>query len=906
MTEGTEADLTLADLHRVRTPQELGGVLRQLRRRHARRHNAAELTVRELSRRSGYAYGAISDYLNGKALAPTDRFDVLIRLLGATAAEQRALATARDRVAERRRARRTHRVQGVHVGVVPRELPPDVYGFTGRATELAELDRLLDRAGGGPGVGLISAVAGTAGVGKTALAVRWAHRVGREFPDGCLYVDLRGYDADRPMRPAEALAGFLRSLGVDGTDLPHDEAERAARYRTLLADRRMLIVLDNASNTDQVRPLLPGSSSCVVVVTSRDALNGLVVRHGARRIRLDPLPPGEAVELLEVLIGDRVAHEPDAAAALADRCVRLPLTLRLAAELASARTDATLAELDAELADVRQRLDRLDAAGDGRTASRAVFSWSYANLEPAAARAFRLLGVYPGHDLDEHGLAALAGTDLDRARSLLDELARAHLVQPVRSDRYGMHDLLRAYAVERAADDPESERQAALDRLLDHHLHACSIAMDVIAPFDRDRRPKVPDPGWPARRPGDRASAIAWLDDERPNLIAAAVHAAGQGRATHAGQLAAIIIRYLDMCAHHHDAELLYRRVVDTAADHFKAHALTSLGVVCWRLGRYQEAVTHHETALRVAGEIDDKAEVGRALTGLGIVYWQLGRTADTLRCGQQALELYGELGDRIGQAWVLGNLGTVHRRLGDYPAALDHYQRSLALFREVGDPAGLCNELCGLGALHEELGHFDEALGYLQECLDLCRRTGYRETEAQALSSLGIVYLRLGRLAEALDHQRQALRLLREIGDRAAEGYALGYLGTVYERMGRYADAVDHHNQALTIAEEIGDDHLTAEVLNRLGDALLCDDRPAEALCSYRRALAITDDTGNRYQQARAHHGIARASAGMGNGDNGEGDAEAAVHRERALALYTELGVPEADEVRAASGRRG
>jgi tetratricopeptide (TPR) repeat protein len=878
-------DQTLT-VDQVQTLEELGEALRWLRRRHARRHHTSELTVRELARRSGYAYGVISEYLTGKTLAPTNRFDVLIRLLEANTTEQRALATARDRVEELRRRR--------PAGCVPRELPPHVYGFTGRTRELAELDQMLDRTGDSQGVPMISVLTGTAGVGKTALAVRWAHRVEAEFPDGCLYVDLRGYDPDEPLPPAEALAGFLRSLGVDGTDIPPPEAERAARYRTLLADRRMLVLIDNARDTDHARPLLPGVSGCTAVVTSRDSLTGLIARHGAHRIDLEPLTREEAVELLGALLGSRVSVEPDAAAALADRCARLPLMLRLAAELAGTRPDATLAALDGELADVRQRLGRLDAHGEPRSAIRAVFSWSYHNLSVKTARAFRLFGLYPGHNLDEYALAALAATDLTHARLLLHDLASAHLIQPVRPNRYGMHDLLRAYAAELAAEDPDSERHAAMDRLMEQQLHACTAAMDLIAPFDSDRRPKVGDTAWPAPHLTDAESAIGWLDVERPNLIATALQAGEHDRHSHAGQLSAILVRYLDTGAHYRDAEQLYRRAIDTTASADRAQALISLGIVCWRLGRYQEAARHHEHALELARETGDETQLGRTLLGLGIVYWHLGRTEQTLDCGRQALDLYRDIGDRLGQARVLGNLGSVHNQLGNYPAALDHHRRALALFLDVGDPVGAGNELCGLGSVLEKLGRNPEALDHLQEALTFARQAGHRECEADALGTLGTVCLRLGRLTEALDYQRQALGLVRRIGDRTTEGYTLSELGTVYERLDQYARALDHHHQALQIARELGDDHLAAQLFNRLGDTLQSASRPKKALRSYQRALNKSSKTGNRYEQARAHHGIASASSAVGR------SSAAQQHWEHALRLYDQLGVPEADAVRA------
>jgi len=354
---------------------------------------------------------------------------------------------------------------------VPAQLPADVPAFTGRQEELSELDRLLaateeaSGSAGTPTTVTIAAVSGTAGVGKTALAVRWAHRVRGQFPDGQLYVDLRGYDPEQPVPPADALVGFLDALGVPGLDIPPAVDDRAARYRTETAGRRMLVVLDNAATVDQVRPLLPGAPTCFVLVTSRHSLPGLVARHGAARLDLDLLSLADATKLLRSLLGARVAAEPAAAATLAAQCARLPLALRVAAELAAARPTAPLGQIVAELADHRRRLDLLDAGGDRYTAVRAVFSWSYRNLPATAAQAFRLLGTHPAPDLDPPAAAAVIHTSVDRARQLLDLLACAHLVQrtrrhPADTGRYGMHDLLRAYATQLASaeDTPDTSR----------------------------------------------------------------------------------------------------------------------------------------------------------------------------------------------------------------------------------------------------------------------------------------------------------------------------------------------------------------------------------------------------------------------------------------------------------------
>jgi len=371
----------------------------------------------------------------------------------------------------------------------PHELPPDVQHFTGRVADLRRLDDLLVRAAGHASTVIISAVSGTAGVGKTALAVHWAHRAADLFPDGQLYVDLHGYDVEQPVPPAEVLARFLRALGVDGTQIPSDLDERTSRFRTLVAHRRMLIVLDNASRVDQVRPLLPGTGSCVVVVTSRDALAGLVIRDGATRVDLDVLGIEDALDLLRRVLGPRVDAEPDAAAQLALRCARLPLALRIAAEFASTRTDISLDILAADLEDERHRLSLLDTGDDPRTAVRAVFSWSYQHLPADTARLFRLLGLFPGHDIGLPAISALADVDASETQRLADVLCAAHLVRIDSAFRVSTHDLLRIYAQERAiADEPEADRQAAIERLLDYYIRQTSAAMGTLDPAERAQR----------------------------------------------------------------------------------------------------------------------------------------------------------------------------------------------------------------------------------------------------------------------------------------------------------------------------------------------------------------------------------------------------------------------------------
>jgi hypothetical protein len=453
---------------RVVEADALALLLRHLRRREARQRGAAPLTYRELAAKTGYSHSIIGAYLTGATLAPADRFDVVIRLLGASPAEQQALATARDRVEERGRAAQSRRAARSAAGgpagrPMPRQLPPEAFGFVGRSDTLAGLDALL--VAGSVGEVPIAAVTGTAGVGKTALALRWAHRVADRF-EGCLYLDLGGYGPAGPMDPRDALGILTRGLGVAEPGDPR-LGELAARYRSALAGRRILVVLDNAGSAAQVRPLLPGDPSCAVLVTSRDMLVGLVARDGARRFGLDLMPAAEAVKLLRMLLGQRL--DPALAADLVARCAGLPLAVRLAAELVASRHTADWAGLLAELADEQRRLDLLSAAGDPYTDLREVFSWSYRALRPAVAEAFRLLGLVPGGDIGLGALAALTGTSPRRALRLAEVLVQAQLLRQVGRDRYALHELLRTYARELAGrlDSPDA-RRTALTRLFGH------------------------------------------------------------------------------------------------------------------------------------------------------------------------------------------------------------------------------------------------------------------------------------------------------------------------------------------------------------------------------------------------------------------------------------------------------
>jgi DNA-binding SARP family transcriptional activator/tetratricopeptide (TPR) repeat protein len=668
----------------------------------------------------------------------------------------------------------------------PRELPADVTAFAGRAAELARLDRLLAApaaaAGAGASLGpadgagdrpvtaaVISAVSGTAGVGKTALAVHWAHQAVERFADGQLYVNLRGYDPNRAMPAADALAGFLRALGVPGQDIPPGEDERAARYRSLLADKRLLVVLDNASHADQVRPLLPGNPGCAVLVTSRDALAGLVARDGAARLDLDLLPLSDAVALLTELIGAPARADPDATAELARRCARLPLALRVAAELAAARPGVPLTDLAADLAGQQRRLDLLDAAGDPRAAVRAVFSWSYQQLDDESARMFRLLGLHPGPDITVPAAASLAAISEAGARRMLRALARAHLIAEHLPGRYAFHDLLRAYAAEQAhAHDSQDEREAATGRVLDHYLHTAGRATLLLNPSKEPVVLAPPRPGATAGQPADYPQALAWFEQEHQVLLAAVTLAAEAGFDSHAWQLPWAMAPFLDA------------------------------------RGRWQESAAAQRTALAAATRLGDTA--AQALSGrlLANACTDLGEHDQARGHYTSSLTLYQRLGDRLGQAKILQALSLPAERQGRYADSLGHAEQALRLYQAMGDKANEAEALNDVGWYHGLLGDYQQARAFCRQALTVSAEVGHRWVEPYVWDTLGYAEHHLGNLAEAAACYQRALSLHREAGDRFYEAETLTHLGDACHAAGELAQAREAWQQALAILDDI------------------------------------------------------------------------------------------------------
>ncbi|MFI7677380.1 BTAD domain-containing putative transcriptional regulator [Actinophytocola sp. NPDC049390] len=737
----------------------------------------------------------------------------------------------------------------------PAQVPMDVRGFVGRDAELAELDGLLSAGTSAA----IAVVTGTAGVGKTALAVRWAHRTRDRFPDGRLYVDLRGYGPDEPISAADALAGFLRALGLDGAAIPEDLEERAARFRTMVDQRRMLVLLDNARTVEQVRPLLPAGPTCFTLVTSRDALAGLVARYGAHRLGLERLPPADAVVLLRELLGTRAEVEPSAVEALVERCARLPLALRISAELVRARPAHAIGDLVRDLAEAQDALDLLDAAGDPYTAVRAVFSWSYRHLEPAVARVFRLLGSHPGHELDVHALAAMAGAGLRDTRRALGVLVRAHLVDESVDGRYQSHDLLRAYAAELGeATDAAADRAAATDRLFAYYLATASAAMDVIAPHEAERRPKVAASSAELPVFETYDAAFGWLDAERANLLAAAEHAPPE----YLVALSDTVWRYLNTGGYHDDAVTLHTKAL---------HAAQSLG--------------------DIAGEANARRVLGGAAARLGAI----SLAVEHLR---PALALYERVGDRSLQAATLNNIGVAYWRLGDLTSAGDSFRQALARYRELGNVRMCAPATNNLARIRYTLGEAAEAYELFEESLAISRAVGNRTSETNALCGLAEVCAGDGRAGQAMEYARLALGTALDTGHRSLEGTALRLIGIAHSVRGEHQEAAHHLDVALRIARGVGDtDQLVAALLARAAASAAAGDADA-ALSWYREVLASERGQAHRDDYAHALAGAADVLADRGDHE------EANEHWQRALAIYRELGMRRADAVAARLGR--
>ncbi|MEV4733982.1 BTAD domain-containing putative transcriptional regulator [Saccharopolyspora sp. NPDC049426] len=729
---------------------------------------------------------------------------------------------------------------------VPAQLPHSATDFVGRELPLSELDAMLDaRSRAIP----IAVIVGTAGAGKTSLALRWAHRVKTRFPDGQLYTDLRGFGTGTPAEPGDVLAGWLRALGVDGKDVPLDPAERGARLRSLLDGKRVLLVLDNAASAEQVRPLLPGNSDCAVVVTSRHQLDGLLVGHGAHLVELDRMTADEARLLLKELLGDLVTDE-GAVDELIECCARLPLALRIAAERVRRHRNRGISQTIAEFGCAQARLDLLDS-GDPQASVRTIFAASYRNLSVAEAKLFRMLGLHPGEEMDAYSLAALAGQDDVRViRRGLAELVRAHLVEEVAGKRVRLHDLLATYAAELASTtENAAERREALRRLYDYYLQVATTASGFLAPGSLPS-PELAFPAPPIR---DHEDAARWLDDKRDTMVRIAELVDGEFE-QYAVEFAIVLDAALDFGWH-----------VDAAR----------------RL---------HGKALEIAVRRGDRVGEGIALRGLGVAHCRRNDFATARELLERALR---KAVGPAGIAAVLQSLGEVCVFTGHTELALDHLRRSTRLYQQAGlRLLGLRPMIC-LGRLHRRWGRHEESLECLREASRVAAAHGYRPAEADASYALAGLYRDLNRFAEATDHAERALVLARRSKFRFLEGMTLHRLGTIRRCLGDHPQALESHRAALVFARRMRSANLEAIALTALAETHAAMGDEAEAARCHQHALRVADSGCSHYVRARAH-------AGLGDLHDAAGRRESATrHWRTAVRIYEELDAPEAGELR-------
>lgn len=668
---------------------------------------------------------------------------------------------------------------------VPRQLPLVAGGFLNRVREMEALDGVVGSVASTEGTGgPLVAVTGGPGVGKTALVVHWARRQGGRFPDGELYADLGGYESGTPASPPAVLDGFLRALNVPGPQIPADTEGRATLFRTLVAGRRALIVLDNAVSAAQVRLLLPGSTSCAVVVTSRTRLAGLVARDGAMRVGLDVLPPAESVALLSAIIGAaRVQQEAEIAAELARRCDHLPLALRIAAERVASSAHTRLADLVEELGQSQDRLSALELDEDELATVRTVFSWSYNALDAPVARAFRLLSLHPGPDLSIEAAAALLGCPVATARRLVDALVGVHLIEESARGRYAFHQLLREYARERAAhDEPEPESRAAIERLLDWYLHSAYAAGDHL-PHRHRFEPSRHVAGVTPLSFSGLDDALAWCEAERANFSAVITQAAELGVHEVQWRLPLALGSFYNLRKH------------------------------------WSEWISSHRVGLAGAETVGELAGQGWLLTSLGTALRELGRLDEAVACQRRAAECFERTGEVIGLASACNNLAAVLHTLGDLGGALSEYGKAVEAYRAADNLHAQARAMSNQATVLTDLDRTSEAVAQLQAALALFAQTTDRHGEGFTQHNLGNALIAAGRYTEALAAFGEALALRRATGNVWGEARTLARLGACHHALGERAQAVEYLTAAVACYDRAEDPRGQAEAQQLLDE---------------------------------------------------------------------------------------
>jgi len=777
----------------VTASQHLGAALRNLRR-------SRGLAQRDLLRPLHLgSHSAIVDFEAGRRIPPNaviaayERFfelpDGTLRKLRERALAERAAAEAPIGLGSARLTGPTEPAGPTRPGpkepVTPRQLPAMPESFIGRVAELAQLDRLLrDRETSTPVV--ISAVSGMGGIGKTALAVHWAHQARDNFRDGELYIDMQGYHpSGRPVTPEAAMGQFLTALGVETGRVPVVLAEQTGLFRTLMADRQMLVLLDNVRDVEQVRPLLPGSPSCRVLITSRSRLAGLAVREGAQRIALDTFDLRDAVRLLRRTIGARASEHPGATAALASLCGLHPLALRIAAERVVG-ADAAVSEAVAALSQASDRLASLAVPDDDSAAIRKVFTWSYLGLGEPERRLFRLLGLHDGPDIALRPCAALAGLGEVECASQVSELVDAHLVDASEDGRYRLHDLLRLFAGERLIEEePTASRTEAAFRIAAWYLASACAAR---AALDRNLPPleavpaDLPVPPMPF---DSESAALAWCDTERANLTATALSASERGFHEIAWRLPTALFPYFD------------------------------------RRRNYGDWIATHRAAIEAAHLAGDREAEGKVTCNLGNAFRPMRRFAEAAAHYERALELFREVGWTQGTAKALGNLASTHSEAGDFERGAKVGLAALAVFRELDDKYGEALTLANLGGAQSSMGRQDQAMETLNQALAAFSAVGDRRGVARVQNGLGVVHTRSGRPDEGVPILLEATRTFEEVGDSHEQAIALADLAETYQALGQTQEARRCASQSAEIFASIGEDWLVAKLRNQLPDLM-------------------------------------------------------------------------------------
>ncbi|MFJ5954198.1 tetratricopeptide repeat protein [Streptomyces noursei] len=754
-------------------------------------------------------------------------------------------------------------------------LPRDIAAFTGRD---GELHRLLHAAENSSAPVLtIHAVDGMPGVGKTALVTHAAHQLASRYPDGQLFVDLHAHTAGQPVAdPADVLATLLISIGISPQHLPDTLEERAALWRDRLADRRVLLVLDNAADPDQVEPLLPASEQCLVLVTSR---RRLIALDGAHPLALNTLPPEESARLFTRLARREPTGTGLSAVAEAVRlCGHLPLAITLLAARLSHHPTWELATFTDEFASARDRLSELEA---GPRAVAAAFDLSYNDLPPHLQRFFRHLGLHPGPDIDPYATAALTHTPLTQARRHLDTLYADHLIEEPTPRRYRFHDLLRQYAHTLTTHDPTTTRIQATHRLLTYYTHTAQTADHHLNTTPRPHTHPTPGPDA-APDLATREQALAWMRTECHNLIACAHHThptpgpdAAPDLATREQALAWMRTEChnpLIACAHHAQPTHLIA-LADAMAAYLRQQ------------GPWDQAATLHQAAATTAHKTNNRLGEAHALQALGRVRRMMGEYAEAAKLSDQALDLYRTLGHRPGEADALQALGRVRRTMGEYAEAAKLSEQALDLYRTLGHRPGEADALQALGRVRWATGERAEAAKLSEQALSLYRTLGHRPGEANTLQDLGIVGRMTGEFRKAAKLSEEALGLYRTLGDRLGEANTLQDLGIVRRMMGEYAEAAKLSEQALSLYRTLGNPLGEANTLKALGRVRRMMGEYAEAAKLGEQALDLYRTLGHRPGEANTLKALGIVRRMMGE------YAEAAKLSEQALDLYRTLG---------------